>query len=344
MGQEVKIKRSESGRRSLFWPIVLISVGVIWLLGNLGAISGANIAVLFRLWPLALIVVGIELLIARNNPALSTLIGIAAVVLIIALALIGPSLGWAGDVEVKTGRFSEPVEDATSARINLDLGVTNTTIRALSDSSNLIDADISYVGEVEFVAEGETEKVISLSQTDEGADFGFNFLGLGFNDDELQWNIGLSPDVPLDLRINGGIGSATLDLSGLQITALDVNSGVGEVNLMLPASLPEAVRTLDAHIASGVGEFTITIPEGLDIALDINGGVGQFTIDVPEDAGVHVEADSGVGSVEVSFPQISGDDDEFLGESGTWETENFAEASQQIRITFDGGVGGLTVR
>jgi len=55
MGESVKYR---GGYRSLFWPIVLIGIGVVWLLGNLGILTGANLVVLFRLWPLVLIVVG----------------------------------------------------------------------------------------------------------------------------------------------------------------------------------------------------------------------------------------------------------------------------------------------
>ena len=65
------------GYRSLFWPLVLIGVGVIWLLGNLGVISWTNLTVLFRLWPLLLIAIGLDLLIGRQSPAIGALIGFA---------------------------------------------------------------------------------------------------------------------------------------------------------------------------------------------------------------------------------------------------------------------------
>jgi hypothetical protein len=344
MGQEVQIKRSEgpARQRSLFWPIVLISIGVIWLLGNLGVISSTNLVVLGRLWPLILIIVGLELLIGRNTPALSALIGIGGVVLLVVLMLLGPSLGWAGDVEVKTASFSEPLDDATSARVSLNLGIADTTITALSDSNALISADLSYIGEVEFVAEGETEKIISLAQTDDGNEGPFNIFGFGwaFQDKELDWNIGLSPEVPIDLSISGGVGAANFDLSELQITDLNVSSGVGEITLNLPATS----EPLDVQVSSGVGRISLTIPEGpADVNVDINGGVGETTIDVPD---VQIEVNSGVGGVNLpaNFTRTSGDDDNLVGENGTWESEGFADADQQITITFKGGVGSLNVQ
>jgi hypothetical protein len=347
MAQEVKIKRSESsaGQRSLFWPIVLISIGVIWLLGNLGVISGANIAVLFRLWPLILIIVGVELLVGRNNPQLSALIGIGGVILIIVLMLVGPSLGWAGDTEVKTASFSEPLDDAASARVNLDLGISNTTISALADSPDLFSADLTYMGDVEFVAEGETDKIISLSETNEAGDLGFNFFGFGgnFDDQQLLWDVRLNPAVPIDLDIKGGVGEANLDLSTLNITALDISSGVGAVTL----SLPTSGESYEVSISSGVGQFDVTIPEGPNVTLNIEGGVGQFTLDVPDNAGVTLNAKTGVGQIELpsNYECVEGcEGSDFLGRDGSWQTQNSENADQRITITFEGGVGGLTVR
>jgi hypothetical protein len=347
MAQEVRIKRSESPvrQRSLFWPIVLISIGAIWLLGNLGVISGANIAVLFRLWPLILIIVGIELLVGRNSPSVSALIGIGAVVLLVLLMLVGPSLGWAPNVEAKSATFSEPLADATSAQVDLNLGVADTTISALSDSSDLFSADLTYVGDVEFVAEGDTNKTISLSQTDE-FDEGINLFSFGwfFNDESLSWNIGLNPEVPIDLSINGGVGEANLDLSGLQLSGLEIDGGVGQISVSLPSTLEDN----QVRINGGVGEFDVNIPAGPNLTLGINGGVGEFTVDVPDDAYVTLNAEGGVGGVNLppGYRCIENcDDGDFIGEKGTWVTEGQENAEQQaIVINYHGGVGTLNVR
>jgi hypothetical protein len=347
MAQEVRIKRGESPvrQRSLFWPIVLISIGVIWLLGNLGVISSANIAVLFRLWPLILIIVGIELLVGRNAPSLSALLGIGAVILLVGLMLVGPSLGWAPNVEAKEATFTEPVGDASSARVDLNLGVADTTITVLSDSEDLFSADLTYVGDVEFVAEGETNKTISLSQTDE-FDEGISLSNFGwfFDDESLSWNIGLSPDVPVDLSINGGVGEANLDLSGLQLTGLEIDGGVGQISVSLPSTLEDN----RVRINGGVGEFEVRVPSGPRLTLDINGGVGEFTVEVPDDAHVTLNSEGGIGGVNLppDFRCIENcDDSDFIGENGTWVTEREENAERQvIVINYQGGVGALNIR
>ncbi len=329
---------SHRGYRSLFWPLILIGVGVVWLLSNVGIITGANLVVLLRLWPLLLIAIGLDLLFGRRSPALGALIGLGTLVVAIVLMLVGPGLGWTGDYEVKTASFSEPVGDARSAEVSLNLSVGRTTVSPLRDSSNLIEADLSYLGEVEFRAEGESHKVVELRHVrGVQAQFPFDFLGWAAPGGELTWDIGLSPNVDLNLTIGGGVGDASIDLSGLQLTDLTVNSGVGTIALTVPATGERYAATIN----SGVGDFTLTVAEGAAVELDINGGVGGFTIDVPDGAAVRLEANTGLGDVSVPgwLSRVSGDAD-----NGVWETENFSGAENQISIQFDGGIGGLTIR
>ena len=326
-----------TGYRSLFWPIVLIAVGVIWLLGNMGVISGANLVVLLRLWPLILILVGLDLLFGRRSPVIGGLIGFGTVAVLIVLMLVGPSVGLgAPEMDVVVEDFSAPRDDVTSARIELDLSLGNTTIQALTDSNDLFAAEVSHVGTMTFVSEGQTEKTITLRQ--EQTDFDF-FEGLGFlsafvdPQDDLYWNVGLSPAVPIDLHINGGAGASALDLSEIDLSGLDVNVGVGRINLQLPA----ATTDYEAVVSGGVGEVNVVIADDAALTLNIDGGVGSFTVDVPDGAAVRLRADTGVGSVNVpSEFRETGED--------TWETSNYREADQRITIDFNGGVGNLTVR
>ncbi len=327
--------------RSLFWPVILIGVGLVWLLVNLNIFTAANIAVLDRIWPIFLIIIGLDLLFGRQSPPLGALIGIGAVALIVVLMLVGPSLGLAPNVEIRSEHFEEAIEDATSARVTLNASVGSMTVTALEDSRHLIEADIHYVGEVTFDVAGEREKTVTLGQTD-SVSFSqgpistlFGWLGAT---SALRWNIGLSPAVPLDLTVNGSVGDAQIDLRGLQLTGLDYRGGVGSVRLTLAAT----EDPYNVQINGSVGEFTLVIPDGAAVTARIEGGVGGFIIDVPDNAAVRLSSSGGLGWVDVpgSFTRTSGGDDH----EGTWETAAYASAERRITIDYDGGVGGLTVR
>lgn len=357
--------------RSFFWPIVLIGVGVIWLLYNMGTVTEESFAVLVRLWPLLLVLIGLDVLFGRNSPAIGALIGLGAVVLIVFLMIVGPSQGWAGDgkvtifgqpidfgeVEVKTASVSEAIGNATSAEVTLDLSMWRTTIEALpSGSDNLIEADVAYTGNLIFDVHGDRHKSITLD-TD-----AVHVGVVMFDTERHRWDIGLSPDVPLDLAIDVGSGSATVDLRGLNLKGLSFNGGSGSVELFLPEAEDTYRVDLDMGsggitveiadgasveivVSSGSGPLTINAGDGADVELRVeDGGSGSLTVNTPGDAGVRVEVnDSGSGGVHVpsGFEQVEeGEDDE-----GIWESRNFDDAPNHVVIVIDDmGSGSVNVR
>jgi hypothetical protein len=247
-----------------------------------------------------------------------------------------------GDEEVKSERFSVPVEGTRSARVQLSLSVGMATVQALNGSDNLIQADVKYTGEMEFTTSGEAEKTVKLAQKrvvsvvepirDAIAKFS--------NRDDLRWDVGLSPEVALDLDIDGGVGQNTLDLTGLRLTAFRMDGGVGETRLTLPATS----AAYNADLNGGVGGTTITVADGAAVRLRIKGGVGGVTLHLPEGAAARIELNGGLGGANFAprFTRTKGGDD-FISKSGTWETAGYSLAAQQVYVQFEGGVGGLKV-
>jgi hypothetical protein len=350
-------KRS-GGYRSLFWPLLLIGIGVIALLANFGVLTRANIVVLFRLWPLLLILIGIDILFGRRSPIIGGLIGVVALALVIGLMLAGPSLGWGEDAELKTERFVEAIGEAAQARVTLDLSSSRTTVYTLSDSPNLIEADLTHTGEIDFEVQGDRDKTVRLAQQSQSAWFWFDWLQ---SEEKERWSIGLSPQVPLDLQIDGGSGPSTLELRDLRLAALNLSVGSGSTQVELGEAggrynvqLDGGSGSCDLRVEEGVdvdlevdvgsGSFTINIGADADVAVRINGGSGSLSVAVPENAAARLDVrDSGSGSVRVpsQWEQTrSGDDDE-----GTWETASYGSAERQIEIVIeDLGSGSVEIR
>ncbi|KPK91331.1 MAG: hypothetical protein AMJ88_14005 [Anaerolineae bacterium SM23_ 63] len=349
--------------RSLFWPILLIGVGVVWLLGNLGYIPTPSLRMLSRLWPLILIVIGLDIIFGRRSPVIGGLIGLGTVALVIALLLFAPSLGLEAlqtDGELKTLTFSEPIGSATSARITLDLERYPTTIEALPASDLLIDAELDTFTDVNFSARGTREKSVSL---DPVTDFSFDFDWTDWDTAGTRWEIGLSPDVPIDLTVDVGSGSATIDLIYLEISELEIDGGSGSVNLILPESSSlynanidggsgsfdiefESGAEVRAEMSVGSGSFDVVIGSSADVEARIDGGSGSIDIDVPGDVGVRVVVrDRGSGSVHVPGNYLlvddMGDND---GDTGIWETDGYNSAVHRVEITFDPGSGSFNLR
>lgn len=326
--------------RSIFWPVLLIGFGIIWLMVNLGLLPGWSWGSLWRLWPLFLIAIGLDLLIARRSAIVGALVALATLALVVVLILAGGLLGYSANrAEVITEQFSEPIGQAESAAIVLDLSVGPAMIYALDDADLLLEAEVTHIGEIDFTVTGTREKTIRLDEQNVNIDAGwFDFI----DQDQLEWDIGISPLIPLDLEIEGGVGDTELDLTELLLKTVELDVGVGDVVLSLPA----ADDLYEVRIDGGVGETEVEIERGANLMLTINGSVGDVTVDVPSNAEVRVDASVGVGNIRIpsGFERLSGSDDGVVGESGIWETSGYDDADLRITINFDGGVGDFILR
>jgi hypothetical protein len=326
--------------RSILLPLLLIIGGGVWLLDQANILSGMNLAMLFRLVPIILIIIGVELVIRGRYPRAATYLGVGSLIVISALVVVGPSFGWVSARELQTASYDEPLQDATSADVSVGISVGNITVDALEDSENLFESDIRYIGRVEFFNRGEENRFVSLQQTEslsDNFDFGDIFDFWDVDGDQINWDVLLSPEVPMTLDINAGVGSSTLNLADLNLTSLNVNAGVGEVIATLPAS----DAGYEAVFSGGTGSLEITITEGAAVDLRVSAGVGGTVIDVPDNASVTLDASTGVGGIDLpaGYSLVSGEDHD-----GVWQSGDYMSDARQITIHYEGGVGGLTIR
>jgi hypothetical protein len=346
--------------RSFFWPIVLIGVGVIMLMANLDLIPMPSLRLLVRLWPLALVVLGLDILVGRRSPIIGALIGLGAVALVILLIYMAPVLDIVPTVERKVLPINTPLGNTTSAEVTLDLERYATTIDASVDSDDLFDAVLETYTDVDYVARGSQRKTIDLNPVDSSS-FDLDWTVAPTRD--MTWEIGLSPEVPLDLTVDVGSGSASLDLFDLMLDELKVDGGSGSTDLMIPAGSSrylvdvnggsgsfdieiEDDSEIEAEFDVGSGSFDVIVGSGVEMTLEIDGGSGSIYIDVPQDSGVRLVVDDhGSGGVRVpnGFDLVDdqGDDD---GDTGIWESDHYDDADTTIEIRFDPGSGTLTVR
>ena len=330
----------KSSYRSLFWPIVLIGAGALWLLSNLGLLPSWSWGSLWRLWPLALIAVGLDMLVARRSAILGAILALAVIGLLVVAIVLGSNLNLnlGPRTAVQHDMLREPLDGALSAALEVDFSVGRGSLQALAGEGNLFTADIAHLGQLNYDVSGEETRSIRLSESNLEPSFSRPFDSIG---DELYWDIRFSPQVPVDLLLHGGVGETNVDLHGMQPLSLTIDGGVGKVKLVLPATSERYPVVIDGD----VGEIQIEIEDGAQVDLDITGGVGEVTINVPSEAAVEIDASISVGNVRVpsGYRMMSGGD-EFIGESGVWTSPGFDGGVADISIKFDGGVGSLRVR
>ena len=277
---------------------------------------------------------------------------------------ISRALSGVSDEETRHAEFVEPIGAATSAVARFAGAVGITEVKALESGDNLIEADAKYVGELKFdVADDEDQKTVHMhaARPKDLLEPVRQTLGVLGRRDELYWHIGLSKQIPMMVRFDGIVGPSDVNLSGLQLTGLEVNGNVGPSNIQLPDTAnaynvrlrggvgqttltTSSTNGVAIKIDSGVGQTNVNIPVAAAMTLEIDGGVGSMALHIAPNVAVRVEAKSGVGSINVpkSYKRVS-ESEEFMGKSGVWETDGFALSSEQVVIRYKGGVGSFRI-
>ncbi len=300
----------------LFWPIILIGAGVIFLLANLGIIPSNPWPIIWNLWPVILIVVGLDILFGRRS-VLGGLIGaVMGLVLIAGLIFLliaqpnlpGLNVGF-GDAQLQTRHVEAPLASIQTANAAFDFGSGDYRLSALSDSDKLIDGEVSYYGNLTFDVNASNDRA-SIRM-----DSQFACVMCIFNGNGERWDIGLNAKPAYDLDLNYGSGGGTADLSQLTLSGGKIDGGSGHVDVRLPAT----------------GKFT----------LNADGGSGGLTFRVPGKVALRVEYEHGSGGINRGsrLQLVSGD----RNRDGVYETENFGSASNAITLIINGGSGSINI-
>jgi hypothetical protein len=291
---------------SLTWPIILIAVGVLFLLSNLGVLE-IDFWNLWRLWPVLLILAGLEIILGRRSMIGNIIVLVATLAIIggvVLLLIVSPEvLGTSSSGGVE--RIDEPLDGAERAELQVDFAAGQLDIDRLTDSSSLV------VGDLELATRNKPTWEIRRSGSQASMTLGYrqsDWIQNWQKGDE--WTLELSPRVGWSLDVNMGAGDARLDLSGLEIR--------------------------DLSVEAGAGRSTITLPEEGDFTAKVSGGVGQVIIEIPDGMAARLQVDQGIGNVNV--------DSRFTREGNSYVTDDWKSGGDRVDLEIEVGVGQVTVR
>ena len=214
---------------SLVGPVILIGLGILFLLNNLGILPWSVWEMIFRLWPVLIIAAGLEILIGRRSVLGSLVVLVLTLALVVGLLrLFGAGIvGPAADTE----EIVQALNGATQAEVVIAPAVGALHVGSLPEPDNLVEGVIHLGSGERLVRDFEVQgEMATFALRSEG-----NFVPfVGSWGDEWVWDLGLSPDVPLELEISLGAGQSDVDLTGLAVSDLKVSMGVGQTTVVLP--------------------------------------------------------------------------------------------------------------
>lgn len=202
-------------------------------------------------------------------------------------------------------------------------------------------------------SEAEAGRRIRLDEFDLDLDFD-DLKRLG--DSRGRLDLGLHPDVPIDLTLAVGAAESRLELGGLSLTSLDVATGASRMRISF--DVPNRGRMGRMTLKAGAADFRA---EGLgnarferfrfeggvgDVVLDFSGdweedatvsismGLGQLALRVPSELGVSVRRRSVLAAFDASG---------FTKVDGAYRTSNWDGAEHRLEIDLEAAFGAVTI-
>ena len=215
---------------------------------------------------------------------------------------------------VLTNNFSEPLNGATTAKVDINVGDGNLTIDRLTEANQVLAS-----GTLEhFEKQGLPARTLNLNNgqatlTLRGRDTGRPWFRLPWAacNGATEWQIHLNPTVSSDIIAHSGGGNVKLNLAGMTVARVSAATGGGNVDVVLP----DKAANLSVTAQTGAGNVVVRVPSGMAARIHAATGMGKVIVD----------------------PQFSKID------KNTYQSSNFENASNRVEITLNSGAGNVSV-
>jgi len=310
-------------RDRLNWGLVLLFIGIMWLLSNLGFIS-FYWSSLWRFWPIFLIILGVNLLVPRQG--VGNIISVVAT--IAALVFIGfqsshPRNDWNRGATVYENDEDIPADREDRGEIRKADFVSPYESHIKTANLEIKGGAVEYkiAGETDDLFKAETKSafaghVLQSSVRDSVADLSFRMKNVkkkewNLDENENSAEIALNVKPFWNIRVDVGAGAVDFDLSKYKIAKLDLKGGAA---------------SFEAKLGNPIGVCEISAESG----------VASVEIEIPKEAPCRIEVKSGLSSKE--FPGFIKQDD------GSYITEGFQESGNRYLINLKGGLSSFSVQ
>ena len=230
---------------SIAFPLVLISLGIAFLLGNLGYMSGLHWNDVIRLWPVLIILAGTDLLLRPRSFVSAAVVEIAIVAVAFAYLLSGAT----GPIAGTSFEISVPRAAATELGLTLNYGAG--TLDLNGGATDLVAVRSSQADVTKTVNQNGSSASVTL--TSERPDFVWSGA-------DRRWDVQIPSDVRTGMTLNLGAGEFNVDLTNVQLSRATINAGASNTTVRLPKAVQGDVRIT---ISTGASDLKIYVPSGV---------------------------------------------------------------------------------
>jgi hypothetical protein len=299
--------------RKIFWGLLLVIIGVLFILKNTGVLF-FSWHTMWHLWPVILILWGISLIPVKDW--IKLVLSVATVIItFIAVQTYGPkdnhdwNFEWKDDrdsnndeVTTYNNVMSENYDSLTKyAELKLNIGVGNFQIK--DSTGKLIevkhDNDNANYSMTAKAEDSLTRIELSLEKGE---------FDKGNVRNNVVMKLNTSPTWDLDLNV--GAAEVDFDLSGFKTRNVKIQGGASDIVLKLGANLP----LTDVKLEAGAASITVKVPEG---------------------AGCEIVSNTFMSSKNFKgFTKVG---------KQLYQTPNFAASKNKIKIDLQAGVASVDV-
>jgi hypothetical protein len=300
----MKIARIRNG-------VILISVGLVFLLNNLGYVPWDVWFRVISLWPVILVALGIEIIFKKTRLSFLTILS----PLLFMAAILGPT--YFQSVELtgihpapETYQYSEDL-DTSVVKATAIVQLRTGNLKISSEPSQLVSAKLDFWKRRPITSSEYSgfDSSATIEIRDKEREWkGWSWRAWGAKD----WDIRLTNRIPVDLRIYAKATDADLDLSDLRVTNLNLETKAGDFGI----KLGDMVDQMNGTIQSDASRIHLLVPECL---------------------GLRIENHSRLTST--SFSDLF-----IIKHDNIFETSNFEQAPRKVTLSLEGSVTRLVVK
>jgi hypothetical protein len=238
---------------------------------------------------------------------------------------------------VVTDNFSEPLDGATTAVVDINASDGNMKIDGLSGGQQrLASGALQYV---EFRDQPARSVIVCNGQATlmlraNGAGRPWFRLPWAACNGATEWQIHLNPTVVSKTTAHSNGGNVVLNLAGMVVTHVAADTGGGNMDV----ALPDNATDLSVTARTGAGNVTVELGNGLtgSNSVDAKSGAGNVVVRIPSGVAAKIRATTGLGKASV--------DPRFIKTNGaTYQSPDYDAAADKVEITIHSGAGNVSV-